>query len=222
MALQSPNLTLLDPEVRSRVQSELDSGERLLWAAQPDPRRLARASMGIVLFGIPWTAFACFWVFMASGGLWGLFDNGMGMPRDNGFQYFAICFPLFGLPFVLVGLGMLTAPHWVKRKAKRTAYAVTDRRVILLEGGFWNSVTVRTYMPAQLQRVSRTERPDGTGDLILEEYAWRDSDGDRRHGRHGLYAIPRVRDVEELIRNTLVKPNQRAFDAHSQHPPSDE
>ena len=218
MALQSPNLTLLDPEIRSRVQSELDSGERLLWAAQPDPRRLARASIGIVLFGIPWTAFACFWVFMASGGLWGLFDNGMGIPSDNGFRYFAICFPLFGLPFVLVGLGMLSAPHWVKRKAKRTAYAVTDRRVILLEGGVWNAVTVRTYMPPQLQRMTRTERPDGTGDLILEEYTWRDSDGDRRHGQHGLFAIPRVRDVEELIRNTLVKPNQRAMDAHADEP----
>jgi hypothetical protein len=213
MALQSPNLTLFDPEVRSRIQSELDAGERLLWAAQPDPRRLARASLAIVLFGIPWTAFACFWVFMASGGLWGLFDGGMDFPRDEGaFQVISICFPLFGLPFVLIGLGMLTAPHWVKRKARRTAYAVTDRRVILLEGGLWNAVTVRTYMPPQLQRMTRTERPDGTGDLILEEYTWRDSDGDRRHGRHGLFAIPRVRDVEDLIRNALVKPNQRTTD----------
>ena len=66
---------------------------------------------------------------MASGGLWGLFDGGMDFPRDQmPFQLISICFPLFGLPFVLIGLGMLTAPHWAKRKALRTAYAVTDRR----------------------------------------------------------------------------------------------
>jgi hypothetical protein len=210
MPLQSPNLTLLPPDVRSRIQSELDSGERLLWAGQPDPKRYARLSLGIVLFGLPWTAFALFWIFMASGGFWGLFDGGMDFPRDSGpFQLISICFPLFGLPFVLIGLGMLTAPHWAKRKALRTAYAVTDRRVILLEAGFWNSITTRTYMPPQLQRMTRTERPDGSGNLILEDYTWRDSDGDRRHGQHGLMAIDRVRDVEELIRANLLKPNQR-------------
>ena len=209
MAFQSPNLTTLPPDVRSRVQSELDSGERLLWAAQPDPKRFARGSLAIVLFGLPWTAFALFWIFMASGGLWGLFDGGMDVPSDQmPFQLFSICFPLFGLPFVLIGLGMLSAPYWAKRKALRTAYAVTDRRVILLEAGFWNSVTTRTYMPAQLQRMTRTERPDGSGNLILEDYTWRDSDGDRRHGQHGLMAIDRVRDVEELIRTNLLKPTQ--------------
>jgi hypothetical protein len=207
MALQSPNLTLLYPDVRSRIQSELDSGERLLWAAQPDPRRFARGSIGLVLFGIPWTAFAVFWIFMASGGLWGLFHGGMDFPRDKGaFQVISICFPLFGLPFVLIGLALLSSPYWARKKAKRTAYAVTDRRVILFEAGFRNAMTVRTYLPPQLQRMTRTERPDGSGDLILEEYTWRDSDGDRRHGRHGLYAIPRVRDVEDLIRTTLLKP----------------
>ena len=209
MAFQSPNLTTLPPDVRSRIQSELDSGERLLWAAQPDPKRFARGSIFIVLFGIPWTAFALFWIFMASGGLWGLFDGGMDFPRDQmPFQLISLCFPLFGLPFVLIGLGMLTAPHWAKRKALRTAYAVTDRRVILLEAGFWNSITTRTYMPPQLQRMTRTERPDGSGNLILEHYTWRDSDGDRRHGQHGLMAIDRVRDVEELIRTNLLKPTQ--------------
>jgi hypothetical protein len=217
MAFQSPNLTLLHPEVRSRIQSELDSGERLLWAAQPEPKRFARGSIGLVLFGIPWTAFALFWIFMASGGFWGLVDGGFDFPREQGvFQIVSICFPLFGLPFVLIGFGMLSTPYWARRKAKRTAYAVTDRRVILFEAGFRGSMTVRTYMPPQLQRMSRTERPDGTGDLILEDYTWRDSDGDRRHGRHGMFAVPRVSDVEELIRNTLVKPNPRAFDARDE------
>lgn len=210
MALQSPNLSLLHPEVRSRIQSELDSGERLLFAAQPDPKRFARGSIFLVLFAIPWTAFAVFWVFMASGGFWGLIDGGMDFPRDEApFQIISICFPLFGLPFVLVGVAMLSSPYWARRQARRTAYAVTDRRVILFEAGFRGSMTVRTYLPPQLQRMTRTERPDGSGDLMLEEFAWRDSDGDRRHGRHGMYAIPRVRDVEELIRETLLKPTPR-------------
>jgi hypothetical protein len=185
----------LPPEIRQRVEDELEPGEKVVWAEQPDPARYARGSWGIVLFGIPWTAFAVFWMVMASGMLWG----GFAKAGDGVFALFGVCFPLFGLPFVLIGLGMLTAPYWARRSAAGTVYAVTDRQAILFTRGF-RSRTVKSYRPAELTRVSRVERDDGSGDLILEEYRYRDSDGDRRTGRHGFYAISDVKEVERLVR----------------------
>jgi hypothetical protein len=43
-----------------------------------------------------------------------------------------VLFPLFGVPFVLIGLGMLAAPYWMRRKAQNTVYALTDKRALIL------------------------------------------------------------------------------------------
>jgi hypothetical protein len=47
----------LPPEVERMVEDELGQEERLLWAGQPLPGRMARSSIPILLFGIPWTGF---------------------------------------------------------------------------------------------------------------------------------------------------------------------
>jgi hypothetical protein len=193
------HLDSLPPDVRQRVEDELDPGERVTWAEQPDPKRYARGSWAIVLFGIPWTAFAVFWMVMASGMLWMGGNAGDGPPAA-----FSVCFPLFGVPFVLIGLGMLSAPYWARRFAAGTVYAITDRRAILFATGF-RSRTVKSYRPAELTRISRVERADGSGDLILEEYGYRDRDGDRRSGTHGFKGVANVKEVERLVRALAAK-----------------
>src|SRR6185437_12509968 len=96
-------------ELDERVRSELSEGEQLLWVGQPLPRRYVRSSIPIVLFGIPFTGFALFWMAGASGVLFaGAAMNG----GPGGFAAFLACFPLFGLPFLIIGLGMLTSPYW--------------------------------------------------------------------------------------------------------------
>src|SRR3712207_4913094 len=117
-------MEILPEEIDNRVRSELRDREHLVWAGQPRPSRVMRSAIPIVLFGIPWTAFAIFWMVVASGMLFGGFGGGGPGP----FGAFFSCFPLFGLPFVLVGLGMLSSPFWMYRRAKRTCYAVTDQR----------------------------------------------------------------------------------------------
>ncbi|NLF32561.1 MAG: hypothetical protein GX591_16930, partial [Planctomycetes bacterium] len=125
----------LPDDLRRAVEDELDRDERLYWTAQPIPGRLAMKTLPIMLFAIPWTGFAVFWMAAASGfGQEGL--DGPGM-----------CFTLFGLPFVLIGLGMFSAPYWVYRKAGRSAYAITDRRAILLDAGWFGGLNVRSFGP---------------------------------------------------------------------------
>jgi len=96
-------------------------------------------------------------------------------------------------------------PHFLARRAaQKTCYALTDRRAIIWEprvGG----VRVRSYRPEQLSQLSRCERSDGSGDLIFEEISTIYGNGRRLHyGRSGFVAIDRVREIEMLVRKTLL------------------
>jgi hypothetical protein len=194
----------LSEELTARVNSELQQGERLVWLGQPRPGRLMWSSIPVVLFGIPWTAFSLFWMGAASGVL---FEGGTheGPP---GFGAFFICFPLFGLPFVLIGLGMLSSPYWVYRQARRTCYALTNQRALIWTPKWNRSVEVRSFKAAELGKIVRRDYADGNGDLVFEEVVStsRDSDGDLRTTKteHGFIGIENVRDVEDKLRKALL------------------
>jgi hypothetical protein len=193
-----PTEGFLPTEPASLVDAELAKGERIAWIGQPIPSRFARSIIPIALFGIPFTAFAFFWIAGASG------SRFPGVPSAFGF------FPLFGIPFVLVGLGMLLSPLWMFYRAGRTVYAVTDRRALLIERGLLGQVTVRSFEPASLNDVTRTQYVDGSGNLIfLREYrpGPRYSTNGRR-GRFfqvGFLAVPDVREAEERLRELARK-----------------
>lgn len=191
----------------ARVRAELEPSEQLLWVGQPHPGRFGRMAIPLVLFGIPWTAFAVFWVAMASGPMF--FGAGGANNAGPGVGGFFVCFPLFGLPFILIGLFFLTSPYWLRRKAKRTCYALTDRRAILWEAGMTpGSMEVRSYRPADFEKMFRRDFPDGSGDLMFEEpitvqrssgrYATFNTQG------HGFMGIENVREIEKLLRKELL------------------
>ena len=195
--MQPPSIALrqLPPSVRSLIDAELNDGERITWIGTPNPRRFAMQSIVFVLFGIPWTAFALFWMAGAAG---------FGIPDFNeGFDLF----PLFGIPFVLIGFGMLSSPYWVIRKAKKTAYVLTSERAIIFAGGF-SATTVRSFVPDRLTNLQRKQHDDGSGDLIFERTVSMDSDGDQRSTDHGFLAIANVKEVEDRIRQ-LVEASSR-------------
>ena len=173
-------------ELRERVERELEAGERVVWMERPIGRMWTTVSVAAFLFGIPWTGFAVFWMLGAAGFEWPDFREGESF------------FCLFGLPFILIGLGMLSSPLWVRRLARRTVYAITDRRAISIAGLWWT--TVRSFYPAQLGEVYRRERRDGSGDVIIGQRAWRDSDGDRQTVEVGFEGVRDARGVEGRLR----------------------
>jgi hypothetical protein len=196
--------TPLPPDIEARLRRELQPGERLVWSGQPLTKRIALTTLPIVLFGIPFTAFAVFWMSMALG----MGMGGMGGPRVPGF--FGWIFPLFGVPFVLVGVGMLTAPIWMIWRSKRTCYAITDRRAIVQGAGFGGAIETRSFEPAALDNIRRIEYPAGDGDLVFEETIT-DREGQRGRTRIGFVGIAEVRTVEDLLRKTLlmIRPDER-------------
>lgn len=177
--------------LQALVDRELESGERVVWFDMPIPRFFTPLTTGTFIFAIPWTAFAIFWMMGASGFKIPDFSEGVSF------------FPLFGIPFVLVGLGMLSSPIWAYRKAFRTVYVITDRRAITFVGG--RSTTIRSYPPERLQEIYRKERRDGSGDVVITLNAWRDSDGDRQSEELGFLRIRNPKEVEQMLKQLAPK-----------------
>jgi hypothetical protein len=179
----------LSDELRTSVESELNSQEQIIWVEQPDSWRLARATLPVLLFAIPWTAFALFWTSMAA----------VGVGQGAGMGPLRWAFPLFGVPFIVIGLGMLSSPYWAFRSAKRSVYILTTQRAILLHGG-WFSINVRSFEPAALTSLDRKQRRDGSGDLIFT-HDWRPHNNGHAAGNNvGFVAVRDVKHVEDLVR----------------------
>ncbi|MBI3912412.1 MAG: hypothetical protein HY320_15945 [Armatimonadetes bacterium] len=188
-------------ELQRLVGDEIDPRERLLWTGQPRPGRFARQMLPVLLFGIPFFGFAVFWTSMAT---WGVFSSrtaGHGPPGPFLF------FPLFGLPFLLVGAGMLLSPLFMAWAARRTVYAVTDQWAIIFQGG-WKTA-VRSFRKGDLSQIQRTQFRDGSGDLIFCAEFAPCSRGYGYYGYRGnqigFIGVDNVKSVEDLIERHILQ-----------------
>jgi len=175
----------LPPQLQQRLQAELKAGESLSWIGQPNPKRYMRSGFKSWFFYVPWTAFSLFWIAVASGFRLPNFTDGWSF------------FPFFGVPFLLIGLGGLSSPLWLHRKAQSIVYAITNQRAISIEGS--RSITVKSYRASDIANIERTEHQDGSGDLVLQTERYKDSDGDQQSRQHGFFAIDQVRHAERFI-----------------------
>ena len=178
----------LPPPLRSQVESELQSGERITWMDQPIAGRLARSSWGALLFDLPLTAFAIFWVTMAA----------MSVSKTKNSVLLWV-FILFGVPFILAGLGMLSSPYWVRCSAQRSVYVLTDRCAIIFQGGWRGKISVRSFEPAALTDLKREQFADGSGNLGFA-LDWRlGGKGGPYATSVGFIAIRDVKNVEAMV-----------------------
>ncbi|MEO1009543.1 MAG: hypothetical protein AAFX79_13350 [Planctomycetota bacterium] len=203
---------ITDPTQDPRIAPELRDDERVLWADRPVPRAFNKATVSAVLFSIPFTGFAVFWIAGAAGLIGGMGGPGQGGPGPSG-GVMGTVFPLFGLPFVLVGLGMMSTPIWYRRRLKKSLYAITDRRAIIWQGAVFGGTQVSSHWAKDLAVLERRQRSDGSGDLVFErrEKRWRDGDGDARRSVQevGFMSVPNVREVERALHDHLIDPHAR-------------
>jgi hypothetical protein len=130
-------LGIIDPEVSSKIQPELMSGESLLWTGKPNPLIVFHSDdWYIVPFSLLWGGFAIVWEMVVLG-YWGNGPKG-GVP--------SIFMSLWGIPFIAAGQYMIWGRFlhdgWVKR---RIYYAVTNRRVWVVREG-WKRKTGWVYI----------------------------------------------------------------------------
>lgn len=168
------------------MQREMQPGERLIWADRPvNAGSFGRQHMAQAIFGIPFLAFALFW-------------TGMALTMTNADPstpwFFRFVFPAFGIPFIVVGLGLVSGPFRARFRARRTVYGLSDRRLIIREDDY-----VQSFAFDRIQMIKRRDNRDGTGDVVFREQAGGRSRGARIESI-GFFGIAEPGKVENAIR----------------------
>jgi hypothetical protein len=167
------------------AQRELDAGERLLWSGSPNPWSHIRKGLPLFIFSIPWTAFALFWTYGAAG---------FKVPDfTEPFDFF----PLFGVPFILIGIGMMSSPLYYYFTAKRTLYALTTKRAMIIKYG--TRKYVKSYTDEDIRNIERKEKADGSGDIVFRQEVSTNSKGHTTTTNVGFFGIQDVRTVEKML-----------------------
>jgi hypothetical protein len=140
----------IDREAAQAVEPDLASGESLIWAGRPIPGTIFhREDLYLIPFSFMWGGFAIFWEASVAG-LWG-HGSKTATPWTFGM--------IWGIPFVVIGQyliwGRFLYTAWKKR---RTYYAVTNRRVIVVQGG-----SSRKLVSAYIDALPTLIRESGSG-----------------------------------------------------------
>ena len=138
----------MDPFVQAELQPELQPDESLLWAGRPGAGRLfTLIDIYLVPFSLLWGGFAIFWEALVLSSM---------ISRPSTFELFPL---VFGLVFVAIGCYMIFGRFIVKRYTRRrTFYAVTDRRAIVVSTAFR-----RIVRSTSLKRLPGLELSTGRG-----------------------------------------------------------
>jgi hypothetical protein len=120
---------------------------------------------------------------------------------SDGFDFF----PMFGIPFIVNSLGMVSAPLWAYRKAGRTVYAISDKRLLILQGRTLRSV--QAFDARRIGAIAHTTRPDGSGDVLFADEVGTYCS---RYGSYtsvtciGFFGVPDVR-IERFVRDVAQR-----------------
>jgi hypothetical protein len=176
-------------EALTLITGRLQPGERLIWYGVPSPWRAAAP----YLFPL---AFMTFW----TGGVLYAASNAYAKIPNPSLR------DLLGPLAVPVLFGVIGAAAWLWNAKKiadcwRTAYGLTDRRVIIAVG---RDGPCQSFGPAALADIERTGN-EASGNLRFDRDRLR-----RGYGfSPGLFGIPGPARVEALIYETLLRKDEK-------------
>lgn len=167
---------VVDPHMQEYLSTQIGDGERVLWAGTTNaPGRMRR----LIPFGI-----LCLFMMFFCGGLFLLMDNPSKV--------------FLAVVSMLVWAGIPAVVAWGQSDhLRRTLYAITDRRVLILSVG--KPKKTESYPPEKLEFIRPTVRKGGRGDIYFIELRGK---GSRRYMRfkHGFLDIVDVEQVADLMR----------------------
>ena len=175
-----------------QVSAEFN-GETILWAGRPSPSMHFWQGIQRWLFGILATVFGLIWQALS---LAVFFDTGVGKVVGPG-GWLDYIFPVLGLPFLMIGLGMMSVPFRAWWNAKDTVHVLTERRLATVIAH--RNFNVTSIAVDHIASVNRTENRNGKGNLKLSLGEYRDSDGDLIEKKTEILGVSDVRELERLI-----------------------
>ncbi len=133
------------PDAGPRFVRYLDPGEQILWTgAPPGGLLLRRKDLLLIPFSLLFVGFSLFWTAGVSGAL------------DSGGDGFVGIFLVVGLAFVGIGLFLAFGRFVVDAIQRRaTAYAVTDRRALILRRGNLKSMPLEPGLQVSISGQGR-------------------------------------------------------------------
>jgi hypothetical protein len=171
--------------LQEKVDRTLERGERIKWIDMPIPRFFTPYSKGMFVVAILWLGICSVWIAGAVG------CEALNFNFGHGDRFLPLC----AIPFVLLGIGVLSTPLWTHWKARRTLYLITDRRAIVFDGG-WKG-TIRSFPPEKLQEFYREDHRDGSVDVVIDPQWSQDADG---HSHKWEFGFLQIRDADEVER----------------------
>ncbi|HEY2787439.1 MAG TPA: hypothetical protein VGJ05_20960 [Fimbriiglobus sp.] len=167
----------------AKVAAELDANESIVWVGQPRLKLDRPVARGRIAFFLALAVAATVLAVLTEG----LLQTVFGV--------------LAGVSWFLAIGGLLLPALWRLGVVQRNyRYVLTTRRAIICFcRPYVRRVELRVYTPADLSRMACVERDDGSGDLRFEG-----DDGQYASLREGFLMIDRVREVESLVRQTLL------------------
>lgn len=195
--LPLPNM--LQPDALKRLSRDL-ANEEILWSGQPSPWSAFWRSAPIWLLGIPWTAFCLAWEGIA---LAALFSGDAGQRPDGAGLVLVWVFPIFGLPFVLIGARMVVQPFLAARDAGRTVHVLTETRIVTAQLG--KTLSVSSILHSRIFEITKHVRPDGSGNLRVSLGFRRDSEGDRVESTETLHGVPDIEHLDRELRRLMAR-----------------
>jgi hypothetical protein len=186
------SITNVQPEpLRAFLAREIETGETISWCGQP-----GAAARG------PKIWFVCFWGLtlgiIGAATLHGAFAVLQNGRHDRWPLAGLIILPTLigavGVTLVWGAAGILRRPHQFAGKAYAAVYAMTDRRLLVIQGSGGGGYRCATISWPDVIRLKRHEDHDGRGDLVFEL---------THGGMETLRNLPNIRDVERAARERL-------------------
>jgi hypothetical protein len=201
-------------ELKGKLLAGLDPSEKPVWIGQPLPRLiLLRSGVYLAISGIG-ILVALVWLAAT------LAPARAAAPRPQPGKKAAAPaatahpssspMPPIAVLFVSACISAVPLVRW--RSATRTCYAITTRRALVYTEGLFGT-TRDSYSPLEVSAVRRSNSwlASGSGDLIFRTVhiishsakpaMWNNN---VRTVHYGLLAIPRLDEVEKLLRETLI------------------
>ena len=148
-------------DAEAEINPYLEQNEQLLWAGRPAQGiRLRKSDVFMIPFSLMWGGFAIFWEVTAL--------TGVIKSSDGEYSITAMIFPLFGIPFVLIGLYIMIGRFFVDAKLRKgTFYGVTEDRVIIVSRLFGK--TISSFDLQTMPSISMNQKDDGSGNIVFGE-----------------------------------------------------
>ena len=187
MSYQSPK----NPrrEFLKRVLSEqLEADEHVLWSSMPVPARAANQKILGTLLGALFCAAAVYEWF---------FDKGLS---TAGSPYGRTCLLILALLY----LGSLVAPFRAAWKARRTLYAITNRRAFVIVMG--RQLVIQSFKTFRLGHVETSMNSTGGGDLIFGRAMQYAPGGPRYEREVAFYHLEDVHAAVAALKSSHNRP----------------